>query len=715
MTLSPPDLDPLFAPDSVAVVGASPDSTYSSGLIDNLLEYGYEGDLHLVNPGRDVAWGRPCHDDLADVPGEIDCVVVNVPREYVVDVVRTAGELGVPTAIVISAGFAEADETGAQLEADLAAVADEYGIRVCGPNCIGVVDAAASTVLTSACSRRPQPGGIGLVSQSGALAFTTFFERGADEDVRFAAVASTGNEADLTLADYIAYMTDRPDVAVICAYVEGVDDPERFMDAAERAVRQGTPVLVTKIGRSEVAETTTLSHTGSVTGDDDAWEGAFATTGVERVPDIPDLLWRANSHAAFDPPASPRVCVASTSGGLASLLADMIDDRGFELPALPTDTEDHLLAIEELLTFGEFHNPIDIRGYGAEVLPEIVEVLFDAEPYDAYVLAFGLSAVDDRAERIADDLLEIAEYAPSPVFVLWTGRKTPHEKTDGKLPYERVREQLPLFYDPGTCVDALSSLVDAEAARERLGAKPGREELRERATHSKSTLPDVPEQSVLSWSESVALLEAVGVEPVATRQATDATEAASHAADLGFPVVLKIDSRDIPHRSEAGAVRTNIDTLEAVERAYEEIVVNAREFAPDASIESVLVQRQVTDEGAEALVGVSEDETFGPVVTIGPGGTFVEAIGDTAVRIPPLSTADAESAIEATALGRLLKCSRKSPPPNREAFIDLLERIGQLAATAPIAELDLNPVVVHGDGVAVVDAFVRTRYHTDAD
>jgi acetyltransferase len=703
--MNTPDLDPLFDPESVAVVGASPDATYASRLVDNLLEYGYEGEFYPVNPSRTEVWGRHCYDDIEELPTVPDLVVVSIPREYVVDVVDKAGKMGVPAALVISAGFGEADKTGMELETELGTVAAEREIRICGPNCIGVADAHAGTVLTSTCSRRPEPGGVGLVSQSGALAFTTFYERGTDESTRFAAIVSTGNEVDLSLADYINYMADRSDVEVICAYVEGLEDPDRFMTAAERATRNRTPVLAVKIGRSDVAEAATLSHTGSLTGGDEAWAGAFDQSGVERVLDIPDLLGRASAHAAFDPPESGRVCIASTSGGLASLLADLADERGLDLPPLPADTEAELLDIEELLTFGELHNPADIRGYGAEALPEIAETLFAADTYDAYVFAIGLSAVDERAARVAEDLTNIADAAPAPVAFLWTGRKEPAENSPDPLPYERLRSEWPLFYDPARCLDAVASLVDAGEAQRRLNAGPTRTELRDRT--DASDLPDLPRDRVLTWREATDLLSSVGINTVETRLVADAEAAAAAAAAIGFPVAMKVDSRDVAHRSDIGAVRTEVCDQDEAQRAYKGIVKNTRNAHPEATIEGVLVQQRV-DDGVEALVGVSPDDVFGSLVTVAPGGTLVETLDDGAVRVPPLSEADAQAMIDETVLAELLAGTRGDSALDRAAIVDLVQRIGNLAAEAPLAEVDLNPVLVRKNGVAVVDALVRT-------
>ncbi len=703
-SVSGPDLDPLFDPGSVAVVGASPDSFYSGNLVENLLNYGFDGTLYPVNPGRDEVWGRQCYDDITDVPEPVDLAVVSVPREYVANVVESAGDRGVPVALVLTAGFSEADETGADLEAELATTAEEAGIHVVGPNCIGVMASKGAT-LTSTCSRKPQPGGIGLVSQSGALAFTTFFERAADSDIHFSHIVSTGNEVDLTAADYVAYLADQDDVDVICTYIEGVEDSERFLRVSEAAVRAGTPVLTVKIGSSELAEEATLSHTGSLTGDDDAWEAAFNQTGIERVPDIPDLLARASAHTAYDSPDGDNVCVASTSGGLASLLADMAAERDLSLPDIDGETERVLLDIEELLTYGGFNNPADIRGYGAHVLPEIADAVLDDNSFDAYVFAIGLPGVDKRAETIAEDLAQIAAEADDPVYVLWTGRKEPDDPTETP-PYARLRESIPVYEDPSRCMDAVASTTDFLAARDRLADQPSRGTL---ATDARKSAVDLPSGRVLTWAESESLLNAYDIPVVETHLATNADEAATAAEEIGFPVVLKVDSPALPHRTDAGAVQLDIDSAEAVRIAYEEVMDAALTVVNADEIEGVLVQPMV-DDGAEAIAGVAPDQVFGSLVSVGPGGVLVEALDETATLVPPFSRADARAAVEDTALAALLRDRRDGPALEVGPFVDFLVNVGDLATGGnAVAELDLNPVVITAEGPVAVDALARTR------
>ncbi|GKZ15287.1 acetate--CoA ligase family protein [Haladaptatus sp. T7] len=708
-----PELGSLFDPDSVAVVGASPESFYSGNLVDNLLNYGFDGTLYPVNPNREEAWNRPCFDTIEDVPETVDLVVVSVPREYVVDVVRAAGERGVPIALVLTAGFAEADETGSELERDLAATAAEVEIRVVGPNCIGVMAARGAT-LTSTCSRKPGPGGIGLVSQSGALAFTTFFERATDQDLHFSHIVSTGNETDLTLTDYVAYLAEQESVDVICTYVEGIDDPERFMRVAEAAVRNGTPVLTVKIGQSDLAEEATLSHTGSLTGDDDAWATAFDQAGVQRVPDIPDLLGRANAHTAYDAPDGARVCIASTSGGLASLLADMAAERGLALPDIDGETERVLLEMDELLTYGELHNPADIRGYGADSIPEIADALFADDNFDAYVFAIGLSGVNDRAADIAADLKDITDRAEDPVYVLWTGRKEPDDPTE-TLPYARLRQSVPVYEDPSRCLDAVASTCDFAADRDRLADRPPRHLLS--TTHSESgsrnhdtdvLKRDLPRGRVLTWTEAESLLSAFDVPTVETRLATDADEAAASVASIPGPAVLKIDSPELPHRTDAGAVMLGVDSPMDAREAYDDVVSAAQSHVDDSDIEGVLVQPMV-DDGVETMVGVAPGDVFDSLVTVGAGGVLVEALDDSATLVPPFSRSDARRAVKETVLEDLLIDRRDGDSLPVDRVVDLLVNVGGLAHSVDgVVELDLNPVVVTEDGPIAVDALVRT-------
>lgn len=696
------DLRPLISPRTIAVVGASPDSWYSSQIVNNLLEFGFEGDLYLVNPGREEVWGRRCYDDITDVPATVDLAVISIPREYVVETVENAARTGVPAALIITAGFAEADDDGAEMEQHLRTVAETHDIRICGPNCLGLINTLDEITLTPTCSRTPVPGSVGLISHSGALAFTTFHERGMDEDTGFAYVISTGNEADLSIADYVEYLASDERVDVVCTYVEGIERGGEFLDAADAAVRNDVPMLTVKVGRSAAAERATISHTGSVTGNDQVWKAAFDQVGIQRVPDIPDLLATATIHSRYDPPESRDVCIASTSGGLASLLADFCSEYGLSLPDIEGETERQLVGKEELLTFGTVTNPIDIRGYGADHLPEIADVLFADDRFSAYVFAIGLSAVDERAEEIATDLRSIAERATDPVVCLWTGRKEPQSHRD-RQPFERVREQLPVYYDPETAVRSLASLIEFGSIKRARTGTDSRRALREGFDRRQG--PDLS-AGVLPWAAATAALRRYGIEPVPTRLVSEANQAVAASEHLGYPVSMKVESVDIPHRTDADAVRLAVADERDARNAFSEILDNARSYQPGADIEGVLVQPHV-DGGTETMVGIIEDDSLGRVVAFGLGGTAVEQIRDQTYLVPPYTEAEVRTALANTRLEERFEHRRTGNRADVDGFVDLLVRIGTFAYETPaVKELDLNPVLVGEEGCSIVDVLL---------
>lgn len=427
-------------------------------------------------------------------------------------------------------------------------------------------------------------------------------------------------------------------------------------------------------------------------------------------------MYRSLAHTAFNAPDSERICIISTSGGMASLLADMADERDLLLPDIDEETEQTLLNMEDLLSFGEFHNPADIRGYGADVLPKIAESLFADDAFDAYVFAVGLPAVGERAEQIADDILTVREMAKDPVIFLWTGRKDPEPDDEVPLPYEKVRQETPLYYNPETCMDAVASLVrfgeyDAAGGAGAAGTSLGTPDL----SANDSLAWSVPANSILTWSESEQFLAAAKIESPDTRLATSAEEARLHAEAIGGDVVLKVDSRDIPHRTDAGAVIVGVEPAE-IDEHYSGLYANAHDYASDAEIKGILVQEQADlDMATEVLVGVSVVESFGRVVTVAPGGEFVELFneGTGTTLIPPVSKQTAREAIESSKLGDLLNGYRGRPPSDVDALSTLVSRVSQLVIAAndpPINELDLNPVLVNpeGEGISVVDILVQT-------
>lgn len=667
-------VDALLNPASIAVVGASPDARYSGNLIRNLLDYGYDNPIYYVNPNREEAFGQQCYDDISDIPEIVDLVVVSIPRKYVIDVVDQAGEMGIPAALIISAGFSEADETGEELEGELEGVIEKHDMAVCGPNTIGFANPQADTVPSAICSREPDNGEIGLISQSGALAFATFYDRAKDEDIDFAYIIATGNETGLTMSDYIKYMAEDDTVEAICAYIEGIDQPREFINAVVKAKEHGKPVFAVKTGDSDVAKESSESHTGAIAGSEEAWNAAFDRAGVERVPDIEDLLERAKLHAEFNN-GGDSVCVASTSGGLAGLLADMTAKRDLALPEITGKTEQQLLEMDELLTFGGIHNPADIRQQGTEALTKIADVVFADDTFDAYVFAVALPAVGEQAEMIADKMLEIHQQASDPVVFLWTGRK---ESPDEESPYERVRDEAVLYYDADVCMDAVASLLDPPTAGERIDTVS--------VTNSDTT-------EVVDWEQAVELIPD-SIDVVDHRVVSSSEEAATAASELGESVVLKANTTQA-HKTELGAVKTGVRATQAAD-AFEDVIANVESG-------QAIVQKQI--DGTELMLGIFEDPSFGPVLSVAPGGIHVEAFEDFQLNfIPPVSTQEVMRRVEQSPVIELLTGRGEQIQPD-----DLAEAVSDLGdlAVDGVIEADLNPVMLTQDGITAVDLYLK--------
>jgi len=662
-------LEDLLEPESIAVVGASPDSRYSGNLIENLLEYGFDGTLYPVNPNRDEAFDRKCFDSLSDLPESPDLAVVSIPREYVVETVEEAGEEGIDAVLVITAGFSESDERGKELEKKLQEVAEDEGIALSGPNTIGFANASDSVTASAICSREPREGSISLLSQSGALAFATFFDRAKDRDVNFSKIIATGNETGLSMTDYVDYLAEDPETDVIAAYIEGIDDPRSFGNACLKAEKNGKKVLAVKTGKHETASKASELHTGAISGPSDAWNALFERTGVERVEDIPDLLGRAKAHAS-QPSTDRDICITSTSGGLAGLLADMAEERDLNLPPVEGETEQNLLDMDELLTFGEMRNPADIRQQGTEAYRKIADTLYQDEKFSAYVFAVALPAVGEQAQMIADKMIAVDEMTDQPVFFLWTGRK---EADVDDPAYERARKNVNLYYDAARCMDAVDSV---------LGKQETGEEIEEDISVTEGRT------QILSWDDTRDRLpEEIPLVDHEIVQTPD--EALEFASDTEGSVVIK--SANESHRTEKGLVSTGLRSGEIVEET--------ERILEESDGDSLVVQEQI--EGLELLVSLRHDEMYGPVVTVAPGGVHTEAYSEHEVTfLAPVTASEVKRRLKDTMIEQLLT-GRKDL--DYKSFVSLVEAVATLNEDSHLSSLEINPVMVTEDGAQCVD------------
>ena len=688
----PADLDRLFAPSAVALVGASADPEKLSGRPLRYLEaHGYDGEIHLVNPRHDAIDGRPCHDRVTDVPGPVDLALVLVPAAVAPGVVRECGEAGVPFAVVVASGFGETGEDGAALEDELLAAAREGGVRLVGPNAEGLVNVPERVAASfSSILKRDDllAGPLAFVTQSGAFG-GALFQVTQDRGVGTSVWLSTGNEADLTTLDALAALVERPDTGVVATYVEALEDGGRLPAIGRRSAETGTAVVAMRAGRSARGRAATASHTGSVASDDAVYDALFRQSGVARVDGVDAFADAVTAFARLPQAEYPRcsdddgqgVGVVSVSGGAAALIADAAERAGLPLARFDRETRDRVA--RTVPDYGAVENPVDVTGAvigDPAVFEGVLEDVAGDPSVTALLLQFGNSG-GETVEACREVLLGLRRRGLCVVAVFTGGR--PAEATREVL----VDAGVLVFEDPARAVATLARLARRAAYVDRAAALPvGPVERGDAAFPADD------------WADAAAVLADHGVATVPTRTAGDADEAVEAAAALGYPVVLKCSPLDVAHKTEVGGVRVGLDDADEVRVAFAAL----REAAPDAA---VLVQASAA--GVEALVGVVEDPDVGPVLTVGPGGTLVELLDDAAHRALPVDAAMVREQVAETALGRLLAGVRGAPAADVDALCSLAVGLAEVYAAHDVTELECNPVVVGPDGAVAVDLLVR--------
>ena len=693
----------MLNPRSIAVVGATPRLQYGGRLLAAALQAKDRIRVYPVNPRYDEIMGVKSYASVADLPEGPDLVGIVVPYDQVLDVLKACHAKGAGAAVVISAGFSERGESARHdLQGQLGAFARDTGLRVCGPNCLGLANvkddiwASASSRLSSGLS-----GPIGLVCQSGASAFGPFLTRAVDSGVGYSYIISTGNEADLDFADFARYLLDDDATRVIAGFVEGFKDARKFLEVARLAAARGKPIVLIKIGRSALGAQAARSHTASLSGSDARYEAAFAQYGVIRVQNYDELLEVSQLLAHTPRPGTPGIAVVSHSGGISSLTADMCGHAGLHLPHL---SERALTGINDILKgFGWAANPADVTGYAnSESFPRIMDCMINEPEVGALVIAS--SGSDSQAEQV----ISLRDRSEKGVVFLWTGSRSATAGLN-KLKAGRI----PVFYSPDALASGLKRLLDYHAWRD------------SRQQHGFGTLPDMSTEQqqamarlrrlgrpTLSESESTQVIATWGV-PVAREVRADSIEAAVAAAQtIGYPVALKADSAAILHKTEAGVIRLGLRSADQVRTAFAEVRANAAHVTSDTSVAGVLVQEMVPD-GIEVIIGVSYDEQLGPMLLFGTGGVLVEVYNDVALRHCPITHSEAIAMLSEVKGARMLRGFRGRPAADIEALAETLVRVSHLAVhlEGTLAELDINPLMVlpAGQGVKAVDALLVLR------
>lgn len=679
------DFSSLFAPDRVAVVGATDrEGAIGRVVVENLLD-SFDGEVIPVTSRTDSVLGIPAVDDVAKA--KADLAVVVLPADAAVDAVLAAGESGVETVAVLSAGFGETDEEGSRREQALRDAVEAYDLTLVGPNALGVVS-TRRRMNASFAPEIPDAGGVSVLSHSGAL-ITATLDWATARGIGVRDVVSVGNGVGIDEADLLRYWGGDPETDVVFAYLEDVSDGRRFVEAA-REVSRTTPVVVLKSGRSEAGARAAASHTGAIVGDDAGFDAAFEAAGVVRADSQQSAYDLLEAFARQPLPHGDRVAVVTNAGGPGVLATDAVAGADVSLAALAADTRDRLA--EALPDAASVANPLDVLGDATvDRFADALDAVLADGNVDAAVVVSTPHPLVDQAELVRS-VGDAGRRHGKPVVTCLSGGPL-----SGRVANALADAGVPNFPDADRAADALATM--AAYARTRTAPETTPTPVAADADAVDAVLSRGP--GVLGV-DAMDLLEAYGIPTPASSFATTRDDAVQAAASMDGPVAMKVASPDLPHKTDAGGVRVGVEPGD-VGRAFDDIVETVRENAPEAAVRGVLVQRMV-DEGVECVVGVTRHPRFGPVLTFGLGGVFVEHLEDVAHGLAPLSTTEASELIHRIDGSTVLDGARGDDPVDEDALADALVRVSWLAADHPeLAELEVNPLVATTDGVAAVD------------
>ena len=709
-----PDIGKLLWPESVAVVGASSDLQGLRGrILETILSHPFAGRVYPVSRSATDVQGLKAYPSVDTLPEPADLAILIVPAQYVPTELERCGRAGIKAAMILSSGFAEEGEAGARMQDEISVIARRYDMAVSGPNSEGFanIPAAFCPTFSPALDKTAGPikparalgaGQVSVISQSGGLGFAVF-DRARPRNLAFQHVVSTGNEAALEAFDFVDYMLDEGMTDVFLLLLEDVKSPEKFKRVADKALRAGKPIIVGKIGRSEAGSRAVASHTAALAGSDAAYRAMFDRYGVIEARELDDMLDLAVGFLACGDrmPAGKRVGICTASGGAGVWMADACAAAELEVPVLDEATRRSIDA--HIPSYGTSQNPVDCTAQGVHKLgyATFAHLVAQSPLIDGIVVVVTAR----RSAFLEIDLPKLENLkkdSRKPIF-MWTYT----------LPSDRSIEILnaagyPLFTGAFGCARTMRAMGDYRALRERTLNRPQAACISHPA-RDKVHAALSASGTVLSEYHAHSLLEAYGIGGNVGTLARSAAEAEAAARVGGGAVAVKVQSADIPHKTEAGAVALNVGPEDA-RAAYERVLENAKRFAPTAQIEGVLVQA-MAPAGREVIVGVSRDACWGSLLMLGLGGVMVDAVRD-AVLAPVPVDHEAALALIHRLKGRVVFGPyRGMPPADTEALVDLMVKLSQFAFDHDVAEVDLNPVIVHGkgDGVTVVDALIVKR------
>lgn len=689
-------LKAFFTPQSVAVIGAAREpGKLGYGVLSNILKYGYTGQVYPINPKADEILGLKCYPSILDVPGSVELAVIVVPNKFVPQVMEECGKKGVQGTIIISAGFREAGMDGIKLEHQVLDIAKQYGIRVVGPNCLGVIS-THTPLNASFAAGMPPKGSIAFMSQSGALC-TAILDWALAKEIGFSHFVSLGNKADVNEVDLLQAWQDDEYSRVIIVYMEGLSDGQKFIEVA-RQVTKNTPIIAVKSGNTAAGSRAVSSHTGSLAGSERAYQAAFDQTGVLRASSI-EQLFDYSLAFAYQPELKGRnIAIVTNAGGPGIMATDALESSGMKLATLQPETIETLR--QYLPAAANVYNPVDVIG---DALADRYEHALKAVLQDENVhgvLVILTPQVYTQIEETAEIVGRLAAMHGKPVLACFMGE----EKVGPGIKILN-RYNIPNYSFPERAVGALRAMAAFSEWRQRPAPQyeqfaVDRERVKQIFTRARSE-----GRVTLGDAESREIMEAYGLRIPKSILARNAEEAVAAANTIGYPVVMKIASPDILHKSDIGGVRLNVANAEQVRDFFDLLIFRAQRYMPEAQIWGVLVQEMVA-RGKEVIIGVNRDPQFGPLLMFGLGGIYVEVLKDVTFRIAPISRQEAVKMLDDIRSYHLLRGVRGEKPSDLDAIVDAILRVSQLVTDFPeIVEMDINPLMVHeaGKGAAAVD------------
>lgn len=687
----------LLRPKSVAVIGASADKTkVGNNVLDNIINGGFSGDIYPVNLKADEILGKKCFKSLNDVPGEIDLAVIVIKRDMVIPSIKDCIAKGIKAIVTITAGFGETGEEGKKLQREMAQLVRSNQITMIGPNSLGIIN-PWHRLNVSFGQAVDEPGSIAIISQSGAL-ITAIQDMASHDKIGFSVLASIGNKATLDEVDFLQMLQNDDNTRVIAGYLEDISRGQDFMRVAER-VSKNKPIVILKSGRTSSGAKAAASHTGSLAGSDSAYNSAFERSGVIRAESIEDLFDISIAFAYQPLPKSDKIAVVTNAGGPGIMMSDALEMAGLTMVRFDDKTKEKLKSV--LPASGSFQNPVDVLGDATgDIYGKAIEILLESEKVDGLIVILTPQKMTDDVTT-ANAIVEASKKYRKPIFACFMGAQI-IAKGVGILRQNKI----PCYSIPERAAKAMREMV----AYSRYKSRPLR--VVERFAVNKIPVMKIFRaftargEYEIGESDAKTILEAYNFNVPPGFLAKTVDEAVRFANEVGYPVAMKISSPDILHKSDCGGVKIGLSTPQAVEDAFELMMLRVKRKKPDAELRGVLIEKMIVG-GKETILGMKKDPQFGPVLMFGLGGIFVEVMKDVTFGLAPITEEECLKMLENTRSYKLLTGARGEKAVDISAIVLSMQRLSQLVMDFPeISEIDINPLKAgyHGDGAFVVDA-----------